>query len=121
MVGIDTIEVARMRDDADFLNRIALPAEKEYILLAKDPSLRKQKIAALWAVKEAVMKALELGCGSGVSFTDIELRHESGGKPYVELSGVALNKYTTWFADKKLEVSLSHTKERVVAIAILLS
>ena len=66
------------------------------------------------------MKALEMGKGSGVVFKDIELSHEESGKPIVILHGKALEKYNESFSGKKIEVSLSHTPQSAIAIAIIM-
>ncbi len=116
MIGIDLVEVARFTLDENFMTRIADEEEVEYVKSA--PALSLQRLAALWAVKEAVIKALNLG-GSGVSFHDIKLCHEETGKPYVELSGQAKQEMDICYYGKKIEVSLSHTKAHATAIAII--
>ncbi len=116
MIGIDIVEVERVDDK--LLKKIAHPSEINYVEKAA-ASNRKQKIAALWAVKEAVMKALGLGKESGVSFLDITLLHETSGRPYVELSGVAKQEMQINHYGKKIEVSISHEKDYAVAIAII--
>ncbi|MBQ8908677.1 MAG: holo-ACP synthase [Clostridia bacterium] len=120
MVGIDIIEVERIDASDKFLEKIAFQEEIDFINKAKCDKLRKQKIAALFCVKESVMKALEMGAKSGVVFKDIQLCHEQSGKPFVVLHGKALDKYNQCFAGKKIEVSLSHTEKYATAIAILM-
>ena len=105
MVGIDIIDIARIDTSEQFLDKI---------------SLRHQRTGALFCVKEAVMKALEMGKNSGVVFKDIELQHEESGKPIVVLHGKALEKYNNFFSGKKIEVSLSHTPEYATAIAMII-
>lgn len=119
MVGIDIIEVERVDTSDAFLNRIAHESEIEYINKSKCKSLRHQRIASLFCVKEAVMKALEMGANSGVVFKDIELTHNEFGKPEVILHGRAKEKIESVFAGKKIEVSLSHTSSIATAIAII--
>lgn len=119
MVGIDLVEVSRVDTSDKFLSRIANSAEEKFVRKTNSSNLRQQKVAALFCVKEAVMKALGLGEKSKVTFLDIELCHEESGKPYVKLYGVALEKFNTAFKGKKIEVSLSHTKEYATAIAII--
>ena len=119
MIGIDIVDVARFSLDEEFLNRVAHESEIEHIYKGKCVDLQLQKLAALWAVKEAVMKALGLGKSSGVSFKDIKLCHEPNGKPYVELFGVAKQEFDVSHYGKKIEISLSHTKEYATAIAII--
>lgn len=102
-----------------FIDKIADEEEKQYILRTSTTALQLQRLASLWAVKEAVMKALNLGKASGVSFKDIKLCHEETGKPYVELFGVAKREMDISFYGKKIEVSLSHEKSHAVAVAIV--
>ena len=120
MVGIDILEVARIDNSEAFINKIAREGEIEYIKRSPCQSLQAQRLTALFCVKEAVMKALEMGKNSGVVFKDIELCHEDSGKPFVKLYGRALEKYTTHFAGKKIEISLSHTETFATAIAMLI-
>ena len=120
MVGIDIVEVERVDTSKKFLTRIAHESEIAYINKSSCDSLRHQRIAALFCVKEAVMKALEMGAKSGVVFKDIELSHEENGKPVVILHGKALEKFQNDFAGKQIEVSLSHTQAYATAIAILI-
>ena len=116
MIGIDLVEVDRFTLDEKFISRIADEEEIGYINSA--PALSLQRLAALWAVKEAVIKALNLG-GTGVSFRDIKLCHEETGKPYVELFGKAKQEMDAFHYGKRVEVSLSHTKNYSTAIAII--
>lgn len=116
MIGIDIIELERVKSDDTFLKKIAFDEEIEYIKKGKSLRVQKQKIAALWCVKEAVMKALGLGEKSGVKCKDIQLFHEESGKPYVKVYGVALKA----LGKRKIEVSISHSKTIVTAIAIII-
>ena len=119
MIGIDLLEVERIDDSIEFLSKIAHKEEIDYINKNKCEHLRKQKITALFCVKEAVMKALGMGNGSGVVFKDIMLCHQESGKPFVKLFGKAQEKFESEFKGKKVEVSLSHTKTYATAIAII--
>ena len=119
MVGIDIIDIERVDKSEEFLKKIANESEIEYVSKSFCESLRHQRTGALFCVKEAVMKALEMGKNSGVVFKDIELSHEESGKPIVILHGKALERYNERFSDKKIEVSLSHTPAYAIAIAML--
>lgn len=119
MIGIDIIDIERVDKSEEFIDKIATEEEKKYIMKSFCDSLRNQRVGALFCLKEAVMKALEMGKGSGVVFKDIELSHEDNGKPFVILHGKALEKYNQFFKDKKIEVSISHTPIMAIAIAIL--
>ena len=119
MIGIDIIDIERVDASEEFLDKIANEKEKEYAMKSFCDSLRHQRIGALFCVKEAVMKALEMGKNSGVVFKDIELSHEETGKPIVILHGKALEKYNLCFSGKKIEISLSHTPIMATAIAMI--
>jgi len=73
-------------------------------------------LAARFAAKEAVAKALGTGLGD-VSFTDIEILRSESGAPVLTLSGRAQEvaaelKLTEW------AISLSHTTEHAVASVV---
>ena len=76
-----------------------------------------KKLAGRFALKEAVMKALGIGWGNGVSFTDIEIFNKTTGEPYIllkrELAKLEKQKnITEWF------VTTSHTSSVAIASAI---
>lgn len=119
MIGIDIDKPERFEGDEQLLNRIAFEEEIQHVNKAKCTSLRSQRIASLFSVKEAVMKALGLGKDSGVSFKDIKMLHDESGKPYVVLYGRAKEQMEEKFKDKNIEISLSHTPEIVVAVAVI--
>lgn len=114
-IGIDLIEVARIekairRWRKRFLNRIYTKAE------LKVSNNKSSALAARFAAKEAVMKALGTGA-KGVSWREIEILPDSNGRPLVQLVGRAQSKA------KELKLSgfsltLSHTKEYAIAHAI---
>ena len=74
-VGIDQIEVSRIRDSlekhgAHFLNKIFSPAEQEYCQDRSDPA---PCFASRFAVKEATAKALGTGFGAEFGWLDSEV------------------------------------------------
>jgi holo-[acyl-carrier protein] synthase len=77
---------------------------------------RVSSLAARWAAKEAVGKALGVGIGD-VSWQEIEIVNNANLCPAVQLRGAAAvlasNKGVTKFA-----VSLSHTKDYAVAFVV---
>lgn len=119
MIGIDVIEVERVKTTQSFLKKIAFDEEIDYIMQNPKREIVAQKTAALWATKEAVMKALGLGKDSKVVFKDIMLLHTETGAPYVKLFGKACVEFERCFLGKNIEVSLSHSKTCAVAVAII--
>ena len=117
MIGIDIVDVPRFRALLARRPRIAerlfTPAEREYAEARADPA---ERLAARFAAKEAVMKALGAGFGD-VAFKDMEVVRAPGGKPGVRLSGRAAARarragVTGW------HLSLSHTATSAVAVAV---
>jgi holo-[acyl-carrier protein] synthase len=113
-VGVDIIEIDRIkraifRRQDSFLNRIYTPAELVY-------TRNVASLAARFAAKEAVMKALGTGT-RGVSWKDIEILTNIDGAPLVRLYGGALQKGTE-LGLAGFQVSLSHSRKYAVAFVI---
>jgi len=126
LVEIDRIRKARLRWGERFLKRIYTEEEKEYFARTQNETLIVSEMAARFAGKEAVAKALGTGLkilgsktGSGVGWKEIEILNESSGKPFVRLYGraeeVALKE--GMFG---LEISLAHSRVYAVAAAVAL-
>ena len=114
MIGIDLQEVERLKDAEKLLEKIGLDGEKAYIKKFKqDFSMR---VAALWAVKEAVFKALELKSGQ-ISYKEIELCHHDSGAPYVVLHEKAKARLQE-LGFERIEISISHQPTVVGAVAV---
>ena len=112
MIGID-IQQVKIKDATKLLDKIALDTEKDYIHKFKcDFDMR---VASLWAVKEATFKALDIA-PEEISYLDIELCNKQSGKPYLIFHGKA----EKFVKGKKVDISLSHQKDVVVAVVIVL-
>jgi len=76
-----------------------------------------EKFSSRFAVKEAVMKALKVGWGNGVAFTDIEVITETSGslsiKLYRKLEEIQIEKGIKYWS-----VSTSHSRTSVIASVI---
>ncbi|MBI2907731.1 MAG: holo-ACP synthase [Chloroflexi bacterium] len=114
-VGIDIIEIARIEEaiarwGGRFLGRVYTEAELAYC------RGRISELAARFAGKEAIMKALGTG-NRGVAWREIEILPVRGGRPTVTLYRRARER-----AEKLglsgLAISLSHSKSLAVASAI---
>ncbi len=91
-IGNDLIDCRRIektleRFGARFVNRVFTSQEQERINQRADYVAG---YAKLFAMKEAVLKALGTGLTSGIIWRDIEIFRESKGAPRVELAGAAL-------------------------------
>jgi holo-[acyl-carrier protein] synthase len=114
-LGVDLVEVGRVADllarHPRFAERCFTPAEQEYAFGHTGPE---QRLAARFAGKEAVMKAL--GCGwRQVGWRDVEIT--GGGAPRVVLRGRAAARAEALGVGKVL-LSLSHTDQLAVAAAV---
>ena len=113
--GIDLIEIERIRDviarhGERFLSRVFTPAERQSC------ADRPESLAARFAAKEAVAKALGSGL-AGFGFRDIEITRAQNGAPGLILHDVAAQKaqaqgLVNW------AISLSHSQSHATAIAI---
>lgn len=116
--GIDIIEIDRIKDSVDkfgdhFLNKIYTKTELEYCL---KKSSKYQHLAARFAAKEAVYKALTTGWHEVATWQDIEITNEPNGMPIVTLKGKLKTFLST---DKSLKISISHSRDYVACIAIV--
>jgi len=114
-VGVDIIEIARIEKAIDrwgerFFQRIY--TELELKICRK----RAARLAARFAGKEAVMKALGTGI-RGISWKEIEILSEPSGKPQVRLYGKAEKKADN-LGLNRLAISLSDSKEYAVAFVV---
>lgn len=112
MIGFDLQEVGRIKDENKLLSKVALDSEIAYI--EKFAKNKKEKTASLWAVKEAVFKALDVAEGE-VSFKEIELCHKESGTPFIKLHGKAEVRFKLLHG-KEINLSISHQKSVVGAV-----
>jgi holo-[acyl-carrier protein] synthase len=118
-VGIDAVEIDRFRLALQRTPRLAerlfSDAERAYAARRKDPT---ERLAARFAAKEAVMKAMGVGLWK-FSFRDVEVVRGPLGAPAVKLTGKA----EALAADRGVtewKLSLTHTGRTAQAIAIAL-
>jgi holo-[acyl-carrier protein] synthase len=118
-VGIDAVDVDRFRRTLARTPRLAdrlfTAGERAYASRQHDPA---ERLAARFAAKEAVMKALGVGIGA-FAFNDVEIERADSGAPSIVLRGTA----GTLAADRGVrewKVSLSHTAHVAEAVVIAL-
>ncbi|MCL2485374.1 MAG: holo-ACP synthase [Endomicrobia bacterium] len=108
-IGVDIEEVKRFEKyvkDKIYLERVFADEEISYCMPKKRPA---QHLAARFAAKEAVWKALSAK-NKNLVVTDISIKNTQSGKPEVYIKN---KRY------KKIDVSLSHTDKYVVAAAVV--
>ncbi|MPZ99787.1 MAG: holo-[acyl-carrier-protein] synthase [Dehalococcoidia bacterium] len=114
-VGIDMIEIERVgrvleRHGERFLHRVYTPAEVAFC------RGRVPELAARFAAKEAVMKALGTGARS-VGWREIEVLPDRRGKPLVYLYGGAQARAER-IGLEAIDVSLSHLESFAIASVV---
>jgi len=111
--GIDLIEVDRLRkwlDDEEFLGRVFTEGERAECLRRHRPE---ECLAARWAAKEAVAKALGCGIGKYLSFHDVEVVVGHSKVPRIRIHGP----YSEF--PMRIALSLTHTKTTAAAVVII--
>lgn len=117
-IGIDIIEIARIRSSIDtfgdsFLNKIYTKTELDYCLAKYN---KYQHLAARFAAKEAIYKALATGWEKDATWKNMEITNEPNGLPVVTFFG----KLKEFLADDKdIKISISHSDNYVTCVAII--
>ena len=119
-IGIDLIEVRKVQKVFEkrrsFQETIFTPEELRYSWDHRNPYIH---LAARFAVKEALFKALGTGLSGEMDWRDIEVQNEFSGRPVLRLSG-----NTACVAEKKGVVghtlSLAQTKSHALALVLLM-
>ncbi len=119
-IGIDIIEVARIREallrTERFRERVFTEAERAYC--DGRGAVAAQHYAARFAAKEAMLKALQTGWSGGISWQDVEISLRENGAPYLLLHGPVQELFTASGATAA-HLSMSHTTEHAIAEVVL--
>jgi len=112
-IGVDIIEIARVRRVLErhperFLERVYTPEEVAFC------RGRIAELAARFAAKEAVMKALGTGA-RGVAWREIEVLPNRRGKPLIYLHGRARERGEA-IGFRAADISLTHSHEFAIAV-----
>jgi holo-[acyl-carrier protein] synthase len=121
LIGIDLAEVQRVagvleRRGERFLARVFLPGE---IHRRRHPRAFAEHVAGRFAAKEAAMKALGTGW-RGLSFREISIEREPGGKPRLVFHGRALERARR-LRVVSADVSITHTATMAAAAVALVT
>jgi holo-[acyl-carrier protein] synthase len=119
-IGIDIIEVARIREvlarTPRFAERVFTAAERNYC--DSRGAVATQHYAARFAAKEAVLKALQTGWRGGIAWQDVEIASRESGAPFLifhrEVQALFEKSGAT-----AAHLSLSHTSEHAIAQVVL--
>lgn len=114
--GVDLVEVPRFRKSVrrwgkSFLNRIFTSEELAYCSARK---LKSQHLAARFAAKEAVVKALGAPKGLGLEWHDLEVTSTPTGQPKM-----AFHRTMSRWKNLQVHLSLTHTRQYAIATALV--
>ncbi|CCH47718.1 holo-[acyl-carrier-protein] synthase [Pseudodesulfovibrio piezophilus] len=117
-LGLDLCEINRIQQNWErfksrFIQKIL--TEKEIEQLPQNPVPR---LAALFAGKEAAVKALGTGFSGGIHFHCIEILHTSSGKPEIFFLGKGLKKFAEIGATSA-HITLTHSRDTAAATVVL--
>jgi holo-[acyl-carrier protein] synthase len=111
-VGIDLLEIDRLERVLErhprLAERVFTRAERDYAEARARPA---RHLAARFAAKEAVIKALGLSGGFGLGQIEVV----AGEPPIVRLSGLPANAA----AGRRVDLSLTHSRDFAAAVAIV--
>lgn len=110
-VGVDVVDVGRF---AETLQRT--PAIRERLFTALELGRSPASLAARFAAKEALAKAL--GAPAGLLWVDVEVRTDSTGRPTLALSG-SVARRASQLGVAHTHVSMSHDAGIASAVVVL--
>jgi holo-[acyl-carrier protein] synthase len=109
-IGVDLVDVSRFEKAIE-----QTPKLKERLFTQSEIGLNSYSLAARFAAKEALTKAV--GNSKGLSFQEVSVVKNEHGKPYFELSGQSRQTVET-AGIKNLHLSLSHDGDMAIAYVI---
>jgi holo-[acyl-carrier protein] synthase len=111
-IGVDIENISRFKKaDAasSFLNKIFTGAELDYCFSYPVPA---QHLAARFAGKEAIIKALSGLNRASIGYKDIEITNDCNGVPSVRI-------LKPGFDDLEIKLSLSHSRQEAIAFVVV--
>lgn len=112
---MERIERELKRSDA-FLRRFFTDGERAYI--ASRGQMGAQSAAAMFAAKEAFLKAVGAGIGGGIALCEIAVEHLPGGAPVYRMTGAAQARLGELGAERAF-LSLTHEAGMAAAVCVI--
>jgi holo-[acyl-carrier protein] synthase len=118
-IGIDIVPISKIDDlVSNYGECITSVYTEREIAYCRGKKNAGEFFAARFAAKEAVLKALGLGLGKGVAWTDVETISTNSGKPRVYLHG-KVEETARKRRIAGVKISLSHCRQFAVAQALV--
>ena len=119
-VGIDLCSISRMektlQTNDGFLKRYYTEEERAFI--EQKGNMGAHSAAAMYAAKEAFLKAVGLGIGRGIRLYEIGVAHDEMGAPHYALTGAAAEQMQKMCAVQAF-LSLSHEADMAAAVCVI--
>jgi len=109
-IGVDLVDIQRFEKAID-----QTPKLKDRLFTDSERGLSAQSLAARFAAKEALVKAV--GKAKGLSFQGVTIAKDIEGKPFFELSGETKETITS-HGISQLHLSLSHDGNMAIAYVV---
>ena len=109
-IGSDIVDISRFEkylDDERRLKKIYTDYELAEFFKITNKRRKMEFLAARFAVKEALSKALGVGISKEFSFHDVEVLKDNKGKPYII------------YKDFITHITISHTNTTAIAFVVL--
>jgi holo-[acyl-carrier protein] synthase len=118
--GVDLIEIERIAQSIErygerFLQRIYTAQEIAYCSRKRANA---ESYAARFAAKEAGAKALGTGISRGVTWNELQVIREPGGRPTLELTGRA-QLLAQQLGVKTISLSITHSRNLALATVMM--
>ncbi|WP_312847405.1 MULTISPECIES: holo-ACP synthase [Streptomyces] len=118
-IGTDVIAIERIDElvasETGFEEQVFTARERSYCRRRRRPA---DHLAARFAAKEAVLKALGTGMAAGMEWTDIEVVNDRAGRPTVRLYGEVAAEAER-LGMQQLDISMTHSAGLAIAQALL--
>lgn len=119
-IGLDLVKIARVQALTErwrdrFLQRVYTDDERR---ISFSRALPYASLAGRFAAKEAILKALGTGWSDGISWRDIQVLNDVGGKPVATVRG-RTGALIQQAGITCIHVSLSHDGDYAIAEVIL--
>jgi holo-[acyl-carrier protein] synthase len=116
-IGIDAVDIERFRKSLErtpsMHRRLFTDSELAYVAPKADPV---PSLAARFASREAVMKAMGLGLGA-FGFHDVWVDHRESGEPLLNVTGRAAE-LATERGIARWHLSITHTDQVAIAYVV---
>ena len=115
--GVDIIEnkrISKLTKNSKFVKRVFSKSEINFAIKKHD---KVSYYAKRFAAKEAFLKAIGTGLRKGINFTDITIKNNFQGKPFIIINDKIKKIIKKKFKTSKIKIYLSLSDEKKYSIA----